>query len=69
MRPTLLHRARRAWVWFLRVLATWLVLAHWLPRPLLVVWLEWQRESLAPDHPALGQALAELAAAREASRA
>lgn len=69
MRPTLPDLMYRAWVWSLRVLATWVMLTHWLPRPLLLVYLEWQRESLAPDHPALGQTLAEIAAVREQCRA
>lgn len=63
-------RARFAVVrtWFLRVLVSWLMLTGFLPRPLLVVWLEWLHECLHPQHPGMDLVLAELAATREQCR-
>jgi hypothetical protein len=62
---SLLLRAR---TWALRVLVSWLMLTGFLPRPLLLVWLEWLHECLPPHHPAMDLVLVELATVREQCR-
>lgn len=54
--------------WFLRVLASWVMLTGFLPRPLLLVWLEWLHECLSPQHPAMDLILVEIATVKEQCR-
>lgn len=58
----------RCRTWCLRVLISWLMLTGFLPRPLLLVWLEWLHECMCPQHPAMGQVLLEIAAVKEQCR-
>jgi hypothetical protein len=58
----------RVRTWLLRVLVSWLMLAGWMPRPLLLVWLEWLHECLDPDHPGMGIVLVEIATVKEQCR-
>jgi hypothetical protein len=60
-----MNRLRRLYTWFLRVLVSWLMLTGFLPRPLLLVWLEWLHECLSPHHPAMDLVLVEIATVRE----
>lgn len=61
--------ARRAHTWARRILVSWLMLTGWLPRPLVLVYLEWLHECLHPQHPAMDLVLVELATVREQCRA
>lgn len=57
--------ARAAKTWALRLAVSCLMLTGFLPTPLLLVYLEWLHECLAPDHPGMATVLLELVEVRE----
>jgi hypothetical protein len=59
----------RARTWLLRVLVSFLMLTGFLPPPLLLVWLEWLRECMKPDHPGMPTVVHEIAEVQERCRA
>lgn len=57
--------AARARTWAMRVLVSWLMLTGWMPRGCVLVYLEWLRECLSPQHPAMDLVLVEIATVRD----